>query len=54
MTLKGKSPYLFVDIELSEYLRRVEKMLILKDSGPVSVFLLAAVQQCSLLCIVGE
>ena len=32
-----KTPaYLLMDIELSKYLRRVEKMLILKDSGLLS------------------
>ncbi len=49
------SSYLLMNIELSEYLCRVEKMLIVKDSSLLSaIFLLAAVQQRSLLCVVCE
>ncbi len=34
---QNRSSYLLMDVELSEYLRRVKKMLILKDSGLLSV-----------------
>ncbi len=49
------SSYLLMNIELSEYLCRVEKMLIVKDSSLLSAILvLPAVQQRSLLCVVCE
>ena len=35
---KTVSSYLLMDVELPEYLRRIKKMLIIKDSGLPSAF----------------